>query len=314
MPKTAHRPAAICANIKNRKHPNERCVYPAKNGEFCSKHANNPRRFDTQPVPAQSTRSLHAAARKIQKWWRFKTGLLLARERTLAFFSRDLCHNDCELATLDSLDTVKRDYFFVIKEAGKFWGFDIRTLLIQYEESGRLLNIYTTQPCDVGTVETFRRRLDLLRRLKRPLAFETAANLTTKQSWNLRILDVCLRLDMLGYRIATQWFSDLSLVDHRELYSSLYYLWDRDLNLSEEQKLRIVPDHLAITNKLFKWVPEVTYKKTDIDSMRRTNLNIIERLISSASQQSDKTLAAMYTVMALTKVSYRCRDAYGWLA
>ena len=118
---------------------------------------------------------------------------------------------------------------------------------------------------------------------------------------------------MLGYRIATQWFSELNLVDHRELYSSLFRLWDRDLNLSEEQKLRIVPDYLAITNKLFKWVPEVTYKKTDIDSMRRTNLNIIERLISSASEQSDKTLAAMYTVMALTKVSYRCRDAYPWL-
>ena len=85
------------------------------------------------------------------------------------------------------------------------------------------------------------------------------------------------------------------------------------MNLSDEKRLEIVPDYLSPTNKLFKWNPETTVTKTDLDSMRRTNLNIIERLISSAPEQSDKTLAAMYTVMALSRVSYDCREAYPWL-
>ena len=53
--------------------------------------------------------------------------------------------------------------------------------------------------------------------------------------------------------------------------------------------------------------------KSDIDSIRRTNLNIMERLISSAQASSDKTLGAMYTVMGLSHVSGPCRRAYPWL-
>ena len=304
----------LCANIKNRNQPSERCTYPAKKGDFCSRHIKKPVRFESPHTPTMATRSLKAAVRKIQNWWRFKIGLHLVKERSLAFFARDLCHNDSELATLDPLNAIKRDYFFVIKESDKFWGFDIRTLLVQYEESGRLVNTYTTQPCHAKTLEAFRKRLDSLRRWKKPLIFEGATNLTVKQSWNLRVLDMCLRLDMLGYRIATQWFSDLTVIDQRKLYQTLYNLWDHELELTEEQKLRIVPDHSSQTNQLFRLNPNRIITKHDMDSMRRTNLNIIERLISSALEQSDKTLAAMYTVMALAKVSNRCRQAYPWLA
>jgi hypothetical protein len=118
---------------------------------------------------------------------------------------------------------------------------------------------------------------------------------------------------MLGYRIATQWFSDLDIVLHRTLYLSLYTLWNDDLGLSISDKDRIVPRHSAEDFKLFKWSPAKVIRKTEIDSIRRTNLNVMERLISSAVQQSDKTLGAMYSVMALAKVSYRCRQAYPWI-
>jgi heme oxygenase len=125
---------------------------------------------------------------------------------------------------------------------------------------------------------------------------------------------MCLRLDMLGYRIATHWFSDLSVIDQKRLYQTLYNLWNHELELTDEQKRRIVPDYSSQANQLFRVNPNRIITKHDMDSMRRTNLNIIERLISSASEQSDKTLAAMYTVMALAKVSNRCRQAYPWLA
>ena len=313
MPKTSVKPVQICSNIKSRKHPSERCTYPVKKGDFCFRHLKNPVRFQLPARPSATTRSLQAAARKIQKWWLLKNGIRLFFQRGPAFLNRELCNNETEIATLEPLDTIKRDYFFIIKEAGKFWGFDIRALLIHYEQSGRLTNIYTTVPCDNHIVEAFRKRLDTLRRWKYALTFESTETLTLKQSWNLRVLDMCLRLDMLGYRIATQWFSDLSVFDQRKLYLTLFQLWDRELDLTDEKRLQLVPDYLSPTNKLFKWNPETTITKTELDSIRRTNLNIIERLISSASQQSDKTLAAMYTVMALSRVSYNCREAYPWL-
>jgi len=303
----------VCANVKNKKSTNLQCAYPAKKGDFCSRHWKNPHRFSISPPPSQSTRSISNTVKKIQRWWIQLNGFKLAKERTPAFFSRELCHNDTELATLEPLSTVPRDYFFVIRDSGLFWGYDIRTLLVQYENSGKLENIYTTQICNAKTLESFRLRLDNLRRWKKPLVFETANNLSVKQSWNLRVLDACLRLDMLGYRISTQWFSELNISEHRTLYNTLASLWNQDLNLTEDQRRRIVPEHNNPANKLFRWTPEKMNMKYDLDSIRRTNLNIIERLITSASQQSDKTLGAMYTVIGLCRVSDRCRNAYPWL-
>ena len=303
-----------CANVKNKKSPNEQCSYPAKKGDFCSRHYKNPQRFQIVSSQPISTRSTTVAIKKLQRWWKRLQGFKLAKERTLAFFSRDLCHNDSELASLEPLTTVPRDYFFVIKDSGKFWGYDIRTLLVQYEHSGKLENMYTTQLCSPEVLESFRLRIDQLRRWKKSLVFESAMNLSVKQSWNLRVLDACLRLDMLGYRISTQWFSELNISEHRILYNTLASMWNQDLNLSEDQRRRIVPEHDNPANKLFRWSPEKINMKHDMDSIRRTNLNIIERLITSASQQSDKTLGAMYTVMGLCRVSYRCRNAYPWLA
>ena len=303
----------VCANVKNKKSNNVQCSYPAKKGDFCSRHWKNPIRFQASPPLIQTTRSISNTVKKIQRWWKQLNGFKLTKERTPAFFSRDLCHNDTELATLEPLSTVPRDYFFVIRDSGLFWGYDIRTLLVQYEDTGRLENIYTTLLCEPAVLESFRLRLDKLRRWKKSLVFETANNLSVKQSWNLRVLDACLRLDMLGYRISTQWFSDLNITEHRTLYNTLASLWNQDLNLTEEQRRRIVPEHNNPANKLFRWTPEKINMKYDLDSIRRTNLNIIERLITSASQQSDKTLGAMYTVIGLCRVSHRCRNAYPWL-
>lgn len=255
------------------------------------------------------TRSVTAMARKIQKFWRTRRPIALARENGPAFFVRSLCHNDSELASFEPLDTIPNDYFFTIKEPKRHWGFDIRTLIVQYEEEGKLENPYTKELCPVHVIESFKKHVDKLKRWKLPLHYEAVTGLTPKQSWNLRVLDMCLRLDMLGYRIATSWFTELNIDQQKKLYSFLFELWN---TLPEQLRLNIVPVNRELGD-LFKWVPERIQVKSELDSVRRTNLNVIERLISSASQPSDQTLGAMYSVICLTQISYRCRNAYPWL-
>jgi len=302
-------PKQFCLNIKSKKFPKERCSYPAKRGDFCSRHYKNPVIFS---VPIIS-RSIQNSVLKIQRAWRLFSGLHLAKTLSPAFFVRSLCHNDSELASFEPLDTIPRDYFFAIRESKRIWGFDIRTLVIQYEDSGRLENPYTKELCDQATVKSFRDRVEKLRRWKKPLHYIQTSDLTQKQSWNLRVLDMCLRLDMLGYRISTHWFTDLDIYKHKALYQSLYDSWNGD-NLSDQLKETIVPGYSLTTSSLFKWSPSKVQMKTDIDSVRRTNLNVMERLISSATEHSDRTLGAMYMVTSLCRVSYRCKTAYPWLS
>jgi hypothetical protein len=299
-------PKPRCMNVRSKKFPKERCTYPAKRGEFCSRHFKNPVIYEI----SMPTRSITASARKIQKFWRVRYSVRLAKERGPAFFVRSLCHNDTELASFEPLDKIPNAYFFTIKEPKRLWGFDIRTLVVQYEEEGKLENPYTKEDCPVNVIEDFKRHVDKLKRWKMPLHYEADSGLTPKQSWNLRVLDICLRLDMLGYRIATHWFTDLSIDQQKRLYSLMHALWNA---LPETSRASIVPRNTEL-GELFKWSPERIQSKSELDSVRRTNLNVIERIISSALQQSDRTLGAMYSVMCLTQVSYRCRNAYPWLA
>jgi len=304
--------ATPCANIKSRKFPQVRCTYPATNGEYCCRHWKHPRRFEiTRPAPV--TRSIQGSVRKIQAWWRLRYGIYLARDRSLAFFSRNICHNETEIASFEPLSEIPRDYFFAFEESKKFWGFDIRSLVIQYEADGKLENPYTKEQCGPKIVEQFRIRVDALRRWKKSIHYEQFNNLTPTQSWNLRVLDVCLRLDMLGYRVATHWFTDLDITQQRRLYIRLYQIWNEQLTMTAGLQERIVPEFDLPANRLFKWSPTKVHMRFDINTIRRTNLNIIERLISSAVQPSDKTLGAMYTVMGICDVSNRCRQAYPWL-
>ena len=301
---------SICANIRSRKFTQERCKYVVSKGEYCHRHWKNPRRFEIIP---RVTRSVQVSAKKIQKWWKLRYGLYLCKLKSPAFFLRNLCHNDTELASFEPLSEVKRDYFFTIKENNRYWGFDIRSLVINYEMTGQLENPYTKNICDSLTINRFRLQVDTLRRWKKSIQFEENPSLTVSQSWSLRVLDICLRLDMLGYRIATQWFSELDIVSQRNLYTCLFNLWNEQLHLTFDQKERIVPGNSIGDTKLFKWTPLKITMKSDQDSVRRTNINVMERLISSADQQSDRTLGAMYTVIGLCEVSERCRIAYPWL-
>lgn len=302
-----------CANIKNRRFTQEQCPYSASRGEFCSRHSKNPRRFEVALAIPPATRSIQGAVKKIQRWWKLWNGLKSARLRGFAFFSRDLCHNNTELASFEPIQTISRVYFFAINDNKRIWGFDIRYLIMKYEIDGFLENPYTKEILNTEIVGEFRKRVEYLRRWKISMQFEQVSGLTPKQSWNLRVLDMCLRLDMLGYRVATQWFTDLEIVDQRKLYAILYAIWNDGLNLTNEQKNLIVPQYNESASRLFKWIPTKIIMCSDLDSIRRTNLNVMERLISSAIQQSDRTLGAMYTVMGLSQVSYRCRSAYPWL-
>jgi len=256
---------------------------------------------------------MHATAKKIQTWWRKKYGLYIFRKRGPTFFNRSICHNDTELASLAPLEEIPRDYYFAFHENGRYWGFDIRTLVNQYESGNILENPYTKDICKPATIEKFRLHVDNLRRWKKSIHFEQVVGLTTMQSWNLRVLDLCLRLDMLGYRVATPWFTDLDVNAQRRLYVMLYSLWNESLNLTHEQRERIVPGYSIAERRLFRWLPNTQLLKSDLDSIRRTNINIMERLTSSATAQSDRTLGAMYAVMGISQVSARCRVAYPWL-
>ena len=105
----------------------------------------------------------------------------------------------------------------------------------------------------------------------------------------------------------------LTAPDNQRLYINLHSLWHSNQDLPLELKNRIVPNHNETLTRLFKWPPHKIVFKTELNSLRRMNLNLIERLVSSADAQSDRVIGAMYTVIGISTVSKECRRAYPWL-
>lgn len=306
MPKHAQK--QLCANIKNKKHSALQCTHPAKHGDFCKLHYKNPHRFVSTVKPAAHD----TYAIILQRWWRFQRRQSLMKLHSFAVFCRNVCHNHTEIASLESLDSIPTMYFIGMKQNKKIWGFDIRTLLKQYEKTSVFINPYTTEKFDFQNLELFRKLLEKLRSQKISLEFQTDSPINPKQSWNFRVLDICLRLEVLGYRIATQWISELTTSSHRTLYTLLHNTWFKADTFTEELRETIVPNYNDSSNKLFQF-NELSVKKCDLDCIRRTNIHIIHRLISSAKEQSDRTLAAMNIVSALSCVSEECYSEYHWL-
>jgi hypothetical protein len=120
-------------SIKNKKTPNEQCIYIAKRGNFCSRHLKNTILY----IPPSPTYNLSSYARKIQRFWRAQYKRSLAKERGPGYFVRSLCNNETELASFEPLDNVPNVYFFTITEKKLLWWFDIRTIVFQYEEGGK---------------------------------------------------------------------------------------------------------------------------------------------------------------------------------
>ena len=110
----------------------------------------------------------------------------------------------------------------------------------------------------------------------------------------------------------SDWFHDLDKEDHINFYKKIYQLWNTSLNLSIKQKNSIVPGCNG-RNKLFKfYIDEIEKKEENI--LRKTNLSIINRLISSGTDKIQCSLGVIYILMALAHVNENVAEAYDWIA
>jgi hypothetical protein len=84
------------------------------------------------------------------------------------------------------------------------------------------------------------------------------------------------------------------------------------LNLTIQQKNQIVPGFNNRQNKLFKYYPH-EFQIKDEKSVKKYNLNTIERFISSSNDKTQRSLGIMYILMALCYVNDNVAEAYPWL-
>jgi len=290
-----------CINIKSRHYPSERCKNKVVLGkEYCSKHLKHPRRFIEKEKNIKQMMIIQSIWRKYSSRQHFK-------RQGPARGDLSVSNNQTELYSLEPLETIPKIYIYSYCDTKKnIWCFDIRTLSFLLSKSKEIKNPYTRDVISKENINKIHNRLKWLKSKKYDTMYIDNTTFTSEQIWNQKVLDCFSKMEELGYIVNTDWFHEMDKEDHINFYKKLYILWNYRLNLTNKEKNAIIPAH----NSLFKIEdPEIKEEKF----LRKNNLQLIERFITSGNDKPQKGLGVMYVLMALVQVSDAVAEAFPWV-
>ncbi len=307
-----------CQNIRSKQHPDVQCNGTATHGDYCYRHWKRPVRFsDGKDIIQRKvyTRKQSLAVRKLQKFWRFYSGLYFWKFQGPAWKDLSLAQNSTEVYSLESTEKIPKSYRFSFSDLKKnIWIFDIRSLAQLMGKGQVLENPYTREPLQESVIQILRTRIDFLRKNKQNLLYTESESITPEQNWNQKVLDVFIKIEALGYLLNTDWFHKLTINRQKKFYRCLYELWHFRLNLRHNEREEICPGYLFANTRLFRYIPDDAERtQVDIKWWRRQNLTLIQNLISRSSNKAQRGLGALYVLMGLVQVSEEAADAYPWI-
>ena len=310
-------PVRQCANIKSKKHPDVQCKYTASDGEFCSRHHKNPKRF-------QETKSLTIipcskkeirAAKIIQTLWRNRVGFLRFHKQGPLTTCPELSENQTDICTLEPVSSIPLLYRWSYADTKKhLWLFDIRSLsmLRSQDTKNNIVNPYTRESISSKALNSFLKRCTQLRSHKYCLLHVNDIDLTPEQLWFQTLLDVSMKYDALGYHISLDWLDKMSIQESYALYFELWDLWSYRLQLPRSLKHSVVPEWNKEDSLLFKWVPSELQTRRDKMWWQKNIVNLLERMVG-AKEKEHRSLGALYGMTAFALACPHVRESYPWL-
>ena len=233
------------------------------------------------------------------------------------FSYREKSCNETELYSFDPVkDIPKLFYFSYIDARMNLWSFDIRTLG-QILSMGELKqNPYTREMLTPYFISRVIRRLTWLRTRKYSVLYPTGVDLTAEQIWRQRVLDLCMKIESFGYYVSCDWYTEMSVDDHKKFYARLYDLWTAGLGLTNEQRESIVPGYKSTDRPLFRYSPEalVSQRARTKSWWDKHNLAVIEALLTRSPIRESNKLGAMYCVIGFVAVNEKAADVFPWFA
>lgn len=306
-----------CANTKNRKTLDVQCALNATHGDFCSRHWKHPQRFIKiiETPDKRYTRNEHRAATLIQKIWKRVSPFIFLKSQGFGLYTRSISQNETEIYTLDSVVKIPTLYYFSFTDTNKkVWSFDIRSLGQILSLGDLKQNPYTREPLSPRTMTRIRNRLLWLRKRKYSVLYPIGSELTPEQVWAQKILDVFMKIESFGYYVSCEWFTAMTIADHKLFYKTLYDLWYIRLGLTHQDRERIVPDYWIKTRVLFVYNPDsfLTGRAHTKIWWERLNLALLENLLTRSPDKEQQKLGAMYCVMGLVAVNTAAADVFPW--
>lgn len=234
------------------------------------------------------------------------------KARGPAFVNRDLCVNDADFFTMESVSDISNEQFISYKcKDGMIYGFDIMSIynLIR-KGNAPFQNPY-------NRIELPRHLLDNGNYLIQmgPIYGDKVVTkieeeeMDSSKELELRALAVFQQMNELGNYTNHSWLWNLQRVHLIRFVRELGDIWNYRAQLAMEAKRQIYPPNGDIFRHLNLYMLPVS----DRDQLRTLSITLIERLITSGVDYGSKSLGANFALCALTLVSQPAREALPWL-
>jgi hypothetical protein len=256
---------------------------------------------------------------KIQKVVRGFLHRKLIKLRGPAFKKRNICTNETDFFTIEEMHEIPYEQFYSYKDMDGFiYGFNILSLhnLIS-KEGENTKNPYNRNSITIDIKQDIRRIVKLSAILKTPLDIVIKQEIMDpRKRTEMKILELFQTMNSYGNYANSEWFTDLSRLEHIRFARELYDIWNYRAQLSNLKKYEICPPHgspFLGTPYFTNAASNMTLLNLGIDVLIRFNVQIIENLVKSAIDIDNKTLGSFYVLTALTLVSQPAREAMPWL-
>jgi len=256
---------------------------------------------------------------KIQKVFRGHLYRRLHKIQGPALMDRNICTNDNDFFTMDSMSEIPVNQFYSYKDNDGFiYGFNIVSLHnLLLKEGNRASNPYNRNEFDNKLKENVSKMVKISRILKIPIEIEIKNEIMDPaKRMELKILELFQTMNLYGNYANSDWFIDLSKNQHIRFARELADIWNYRALLTNVKKQEICPPHgtpFLGTPYFANVVNNMSLNNLSNETIVKYNVQIIENLIKSALDIDNKMLGTFYVLSALTLVSQPAREAMPWL-
>ena len=256
---------------------------------------------------------------KIQKIFR---GIIIRKYINLhgpAYKNRKLCTNNTDFITMDDLKDIKLTQFFSYKDDDGFiYGFEISSIYNLIFKNIVSKKNYGTNPYNRNNIPqqvfiNLKNLISLSKVLKIKINLEIdddIKNISDEKAIELRTLTLFQNIDSLGNYSNPQWFLSLNRIQLFKFLRELIDIWNYRAQLSMETKRNICPPfgdpfrNLSLAS---------VFTDENIMNIRKTIIEILEKLVNNGIDRDSKSLGAYYILGALTLVNENAATSLPWL-
>lgn len=245
---------------------------------------------------------------------------LLERLSGPGYKDRKLCDNPADFYDLTELENIPDVYFFSFEgENDRIYGCDFRSFHQLVETSKQslnnrdmnvpgknnweILNPYNRQLITDDVIKTYEEKMWLLKQNHIPVEYPQE-EMDEETKLKCQVLETFQVMYTFGYPVDHKWFMDLSSSTLKDLYAKLEDIWNYRLQLTSEQKRKIVPNDDIFTshekNQVGKYGgPHPEDKK----KLRKILLNVIRKMVTEGETKADCINGTIYVLTGLVEVS-----------